>query len=62
MSISEFSRQKSLTPLGEAASERFENKIRDAIEDAKSEGLCWGMIVAVLHQAAHWMHLSIDKE
>ncbi|MCA8865298.1 MULTISPECIES: hypothetical protein [unclassified Halomonas] len=62
MSVSEFSRQKSLTPLGEAASERFENKVKEAVEEAIAEGLCWGMIVAVLHQAVHWMHRRIDEE
>lgn len=61
MSVSEFSRQKSLTPLGEAASERFEQQVREAISVAESEGLCWGMIVAVLHQATYWMHSRIDE-
>jgi hypothetical protein len=61
-SVTSFRKMKTLTPTGEAACMRLERNVLSAIQEAEEDGLCWGMILATLHQSAYWMHERIQDE
>jgi len=61
-SVTKFRGAKSLTPASEEATYQFERDIHQAIEEAEDAGLCWGMIIATLHQTAYWMHQRVQDE
>jgi len=61
-SVTKFRGAKSLTPASEEATYQFERDILEAIEQAEDSGLCWGMIIATLHQSAYWMHQRVQDE
>ena len=60
--VSQLRRLDSLTPAGEAACERLETAIHEAITEAEDSGLCFGMILGVLAQSQWWMHQRCDQE
>lgn len=62
MGVAEFRRMESITPSGEAACVKLEQAIKSAIDEAESDGLCMGMIVACLHQHSWWMHQRMQGE
>lgn len=61
-SVTHFRRMRTLTPSGEAACIKLEDDIMKAISEAEEAGLCWGMVVATLHQSTYWMHERIQDE
>ncbi|WP_280568237.1 hypothetical protein [Chromohalobacter sp. 296-RDG] len=54
--VTQFRHMNTLTPAGEAACERFESDLHEAITKAEDSGLCYGMIIASLSQAQWWMN------
>lgn len=61
-SVTKFRGARSLTPASEEAAHQFEHDVHAAIEAAEDAGLCWGMIIATLHQSAYWMHQRVQDE